>query len=140
MPIEYRIDSRRGLVVATALGTLTDEDVFGYQREVWSRPDVAGYDELVDMSQVERIVLPSADRVRELAAFSAGMDDPSPGSRFAIFAPTDLAFGLGRMYETYRGLAGGGTKQVGVFRTLAEALVFLEIDELPDRRPPGAAA
>src|SRR5205085_328644 len=106
MPIEYRIDTRRGLVVATAHGTLTDEDVFGYQREVWSRPDVAGYDELVDMSRVERIVLPAADRVRELAAVSAAMDDPAPGARFAIYAPTDLAFGLGRMYEVYRGLSG----------------------------------
>lgn len=131
MPIDYRIDHARRLVVATGHGTLTDADVFGFQREVWSRPDVAGYDELVDVSRVEKVVLPSADRVRELAELAVAMDVPSSPSRFAIVAPSDLTFGLGRMYETYRGLAGGGTKQVGVFRTLDEALTFLGLDDHP---------
>ena len=58
MPIEYRIVRERRLVVAKAHGTLTDQDVFGYQRDLWSRADVAGYDELVDMTQVEHKVNP----------------------------------------------------------------------------------
>ena len=35
MPIDYGIDGERGLVVCAPSGTLTDEDIFGYQREVW---------------------------------------------------------------------------------------------------------
>jgi hypothetical protein len=131
MPIEYRIDHARRLVVATGHGAITDADVFGYQREVWSRPDVAGYDELVDVSRVERIVMPSPGRVRDLAELSASMDVPPGGSRFAIVAPSDLTFGIGRMYETYRGLAGGEAKKVSVFRTLDEALRFLGLDNHP---------
>ena len=131
MPIEYHIDHARRLVVATGHGTLIDADVFGYQREVWSRPDVAGYDELVDVSRVEKVVLPSADRVRDLAELAVAMDAPASPSRFAIVAPSDLTFGLARMYETYRGLAGGGTKQVGVFRTRDDALTFLGLDNYP---------
>jgi hypothetical protein len=126
--IEYRIDHKRRLVLTKGRGTLTDADVFGYQREVWSRPDVAGYSELMDMSEIVHIAVPSQDRVRELAKLSAGMDDLSKGSKFAIFAPTDAAYGLGRMYQTFRDLQRQGTKQVGVFRTLEEALVFLEIE------------
>jgi hypothetical protein len=53
------------------------------------------------------------------------MDSSSSSSRFAIVAPTGEAFGLGRMYETYRSLDERSTKQVGVFRTLEEALAFL---------------
>ena len=63
MPLEYRIDHRLRLVLTRAVGVLTDEQVFGYQHAVWSRPDVAGYDELVDMSDVEHVAVPSIDRV-----------------------------------------------------------------------------
>src|SRR5262252_7659113 len=42
MPIEHTIDHARRLVLAKGKGTLTDEDVFSYQRTVWSREDVAG--------------------------------------------------------------------------------------------------
>jgi hypothetical protein len=127
MPIEYTIDHERRLVIAQAKGTLTDEDVFRYQRDVWSSPGVDGYNELVDMRQVEDIDLPSVDRIRGLATFSAGMDARSSASRFAIVATTEIAFGLGRMYETYRGLDDRSTKEVSVFRTLEEAQAFLGI-------------
>src|SRR5688572_12835092 len=111
MPIEYVIDHERRLVTATARGVLTDEDVFGYQREVWSRHDVIGYNELVDMSEVEKIVQPTSERVRELAQFSASTDAPSVPSKFAIVAPQDIAFALGRMYEAYRDFEHRSTKQ-----------------------------
>ena len=67
VPIEYRILHERRLVLAKGHGTLTDQEVFGYQRDVWSLPEVAGYDELVDMTQVQDIALPSTQRVRALA-------------------------------------------------------------------------
>src|SRR5262245_59518643 len=97
MPIRTSVDHARRLVVARASGLLIDEEVFGYQRDVWSRPDVAGYDELVDMTAVQDIALPSAKRARELASLSASMDRPSPiesregKSRFAIVAPENFA-------------------------------------------------
>lgn len=90
-------------------------------------PDVGGYNELVDMSQVDSIDLPSVDRVRELASLSAAMDNRSSASRFGIVAPTPIAFGLGRMYEAYRSLDDRSTKEVRVFRSREEALKFLGI-------------
>jgi hypothetical protein len=129
MPIDHEIDHARRLVLAHGRGTLTDEEVFAYQREVWSRADVMGYDELVDMTAVEHIALPSADRVQDLARLSAGMDTRARPSRLAVVAPTDAAFGLGRMYQAHRELDTRSTKQVGVFRTRAEALAFLGIEE-----------
>ena len=91
MPIDYVIDHDRRLVLARGHGTLTHEDVFGYQREVWSRPEVNGYNELVDMSQVVHIALQSVEGVRELANLSAGMDARSSASKFAIVAPVTKA-------------------------------------------------
>ena len=125
MPIEHTIDHDRRLVVARGRGILTDRDVFDYQRGVWSRPEVAGYDELVDMSGIEGIDLPSIERVRELAQLSAAMDEGAPPSRLAIVAPKDYAFALGRLYEAYRGLDQRSRKHVSVFRTVEDALTWL---------------
>jgi len=131
MPIEYFVDHERKLVLAKGRGTITDQDVFGYQREVWSRPDLAGYSEFIDMGEVERIVLPSTERVWDLALLSADMDPQDRASKFAIVAPEGLLFGLGRMYETYRSLQVRSTKQVGVFRSAEEAFAFLGIEADP---------
>jgi hypothetical protein len=131
MPLEHRIDHGLRLVLTRAIGTLTDDEIFAYQREVWSRPDVAGYDELVDMSDVEHVAVPSTHRVTQLASFSAAMDARTPVSRFAIVAPRDFEFALGRMYEARRELDSRGTKRVGVFRTRAEALAWLGLESEP---------
>jgi hypothetical protein len=128
MPINYTIDREHRVVIATAHGALTAEDIFGYQKSVWSQPDVAGFDELVDMTRVHHIVEPSAERIQDLAKLSAGMDAPAK-SRFAIVAPDDLAFGLGRMFASFRRIEEASTKSVGVFRTLDQALAFLGIDQ-----------
>ena len=134
MPIAYGIDPERRLVVAAPFGTLTDQDIFGYQREVWSRPEVAGFDELVDMNDVEHIALPSPQRVIDLAELSATMEGASDrvgrAPRMAIVAPTDISFGLGRMYQAYRRMKSQGVpRHVGVYRTMQEALAFLDIEE-----------
>ena len=38
MPITYEIDRSRMIVFTKAIGVLTPQDVFSYQREVWSTP------------------------------------------------------------------------------------------------------
>jgi len=125
MPIEVRLDPERRWVVAEGHGVVSLEDMLRYQQDVWSRPDVAGWDELVDMSDVREAVAPTAARMQELAARAVSMDHASEGSRLAIVAPQHEFFGLARMYEAYRGLAGHSTKQVAVFRDRGEAAVWL---------------
>jgi hypothetical protein len=121
IPIHFQIDHDRRIVMARCVGTMTDRDVFDYQRSAWSGPETTGYDEIMDMSETEDIAVPSAQRVRDLATVSAGMDTRVPTSKFAIVAPGDLAYGLGRMYQAYRQLDERSTKQVAVFRTMEEA-------------------
>jgi hypothetical protein len=133
MPIDYRVESDRRRVMAEGRGTVTAEEIFGYQREVWSRGDVAGFDELVDMSAVERVAEPSSDGMRGLAEMSARTDPPGE-TRFAIVAPQDSLFGLGRMYEAFRELNPRSTRLVSVFRDRESALRWL------DREEPAAGA
>jgi hypothetical protein len=128
MALEYQIDHVRRVVFMRCHGTLTDQEVFDYQREVWSRRELAGYDEICDVTDVEHIALPSTQRVIDLATLAAQMDVPQSTSRLAIVAPEGRAYGLGRMYQTYRELDERSTKKVAVFRTLPAALEWLGID------------
>jgi hypothetical protein len=139
MGMEYRIDTERRVVIGACHGVLTDKEVFDYQRDVWSRPEVAGYDELIDMTKVERIDLPSSSRLRDLAELAAGMDPPNTTTKLAIVAPRDLAFAIGRMYEAYRGLNTRSTKQVCVFRTADEAEAWLWPAQARKQQAGGAA-
>jgi hypothetical protein len=129
MPITYRIDHERRLVHAEVSGTLTRDDAFSYQREVWSRPDVRGYQQLVDASAVDRIDIPfpSSQAMQDLAALAAGMDDRQVKSKFAIVAVSSFAYGLARMYATYRALQTNSTKEVAVFRSVPEAMAWLGV-------------
>ena len=128
MPLAFRLDRDAHVIVAAAYGTVTDEQVFEYQREISSREDTIGYDELVDVTHMKEIALPSTDRVRDLAVVAAGADASRGSSRLAIVAPGDLAFALGRMFQTNRELDPRSKREVGVFRTTKEALAFLRID------------
>jgi hypothetical protein len=132
MPIIYRIDHERRLVLARAIGIFNATVAFTYQRDVWTRPNVAGFDEIVDMSPVTEVEMNPPDRLRQLAELSSSADLPTLSSRMAIVAPTDLTFGLGRMYEAHRALQSRSTKDVGVFRSLAEAYAFLGVEGTPE--------
>jgi hypothetical protein len=138
MPIQYQIDPVARLVIARAEGVLTEKDVFAYQTEVWSRPEVAGYNELVDMTAVTKIemIAQAQDTMKKLASLSSRMDHPAIESKLVIVAPDNLSFGYGRMYEAFRGMEKGGTKTVHVFRSPAEALTLLGIEAIPDRPEP----
>jgi hypothetical protein len=81
------------------------------------------------MTEVTQIVKPSPESVRRLAKLSATMDSPASG-RFAIIAPQDLAFGLGRMYEIFRGMEEDSMKTLRVCRNVEDALAFLELSDL----------
>jgi len=128
MPIVYTVDHARRIILAEGRGVFTPEDVEQYQTET-QRPELAGYDEMVDMTAVREIALRSTDGIRELARHSAALDDGAAPSRFAIVAPQDAFFGIGRMYETYRSLDERSRKRVSVFRSRKEALAFLGIDD-----------
>jgi hypothetical protein len=129
MPIEHRIDRERRLVIATGRGTLTHDELMGYQRTVWSSPEVAGFNELADMRAVQHFGPASPEQMLELARFAAHMDAGATATKFAIVASHDVAYGLGRMFQAFRGLESQSRKQVAVFRTMEEALRWLGLEE-----------
>ena len=125
MPIDYRIDRRKRTVFVTPRGLLTHAGMVAYQEEVWTRSDVSGYDELIDMSVVDRLDLRSPDQILELAARSAGMDAGKPRSKMAIVATDKLHAALGRMYGASRKESPSNRREIEVFQSLDAALAWL---------------
>jgi hypothetical protein len=126
MPLRYQIDDENRLVLMTGHGTVTDQEVFEYKQSVWSLESVAGYDELVDMRDVQKLDVPTADRLRELARLSAAMDVQTP-SKLAIVANDPVTVEVARTYEVLRKLDRRSTKKVGVFLTVEEAALWLRM-------------
>jgi len=126
MPIEYHIDHGRRLVLISASGKLTEEDIFNYRRKVWSLPDVRGFNELVDGRKVEEILSITIEKISELAKLSASMDDKAISTKLAIVASDTFLYGMGRLYEAFRTVNPKSTKKVSVFRTMQEAIEWIE--------------
>ena len=129
MPLTYSIDSVHKIVVANAFGILSIDDIFGYQREVWLRPLVRGFNELVDMTNVEAVNPPTADQLRSFSEFAASMDDVVGQSKLAIVAQGDLDYGLARMFQSFREMNPNSKKVISVFRSLKDALEYLGIGD-----------
>lgn len=124
---------------ATPRGTLTHGDMMAYQKTVWSRPSVRGFDELIDMSEVAGLDFESPQDVLELAALSATMDDSKKRTRLAIVAADKLHHALARMYRAYRDQSPRTSREVEIFGSLDEALKWLRPSREKRRKPAGSA-
>lgn len=125
MPIERTIDHDKRLMTTKLHGKVSDAEIFAYQHENSLIPEIATYNEFVDVDVSAQIEFVSSERVTELATIAATMSTPATPVKLAIFASTDLHFGLARMYQAKREFVKKGTITVRVFRDRDEALQWL---------------
>lgn len=133
MPVTYEIDTDRRLVLARGTGLLRSSEIVRYMNEVWTNPEVVGFDAVFDLTNVEDIEFQSSDAVRGVAEVAARTDSPDTQARLAIVATADYAFGVSRMYQSYRQMHKRATKEVAVFRSFEEALTWIESSRESDR-------
>jgi hypothetical protein len=126
MPISYKIDEDRGLVLTTATGTLTDADILSLKALLAADPRWRpGMRELSDVRGVERLDVTTAG-VRQMAAWDAAADPAIGQYRLAIVASRDHVFGMARMYEM---LTDQSVPGVSVFRDIDEAIRWLNTND-----------
>ncbi len=119
MPAFYKIDKGRRLVLSSATGVLTAEDMWTHQKQLASDKDFdSGFSQLLDFTGVTEIGF-KVDDVRSLAERNVF----SPRSRRAFIVNRDVLYGLARMYELLR--EGRGDDEIQVFRDRDEALAWL---------------
>jgi hypothetical protein len=129
MPIDIRVDSAERVRYSWVTGIVTDAEVIDAYDRVVDDPDFdPTLDVIADMTGVVRIDV-TANRVRELAerrARNARLNAARP--RVAIVAPTDVMFGIARMYES-SGPRDDGSRRYLVCRTMEEARAWLSLPE-----------
>ena len=126
MPISYRIDPARSLVLTTVTGVVTDNDVLAHKRALASDPEYhPSMKELSDVRGVTDLEV-TAEGIAVMAGFDREHDDTERGHRIALVASADVVYGMARMYQMNTVEAD---ERVGVFRTLDEATRWLGIDE-----------
>jgi hypothetical protein len=101
MPISYRIDSERGLVITTASGVLTDDDILELKRRLAADPEFKmGMRELSDVRAVTDLQV-STEGVRRMAAMDESPSSARSSHKLAIVAGSDATFGMARMYQMF---------------------------------------
>ena len=122
MPADFELDTVERTVRSRALGIVTDENLFNQVERIRTLFEQGILDstwaQVCDFTAAERFDCISSDEIRRLAG-----SNPWPkASLRAIVVPSDLGFGLGRMYEMLCGTAG---ENVCVVRSAADALAWL---------------
>lgn len=118
MPITYRVDAGEALILTTATGTLSDDDILAHKRALLDDPSVVPrMAELSDVRGVTELAV-TTDGIRMFTSFDRA--NARPDGRLAIVASEDFTFGTARMYQM-----GGAEDNVGVFRTVEEARDWL---------------
>ena len=121
MPEAHQIDVARRVVVSRAWGELSTADLLSHYRAVAADPAFdPTFAQLVDLREVTTFTLDTGV-LRSRAAHSLFQ----PGVRRAVVAPSDVAYGLARMFGTY---AESASQTIAVFRAIGEAEHWLGID------------
>ncbi len=133
MPAHHTIHTSTKLITTIWSGEAVDSELIDallkYQRDIKSKPDYYSYNEIVDFTKATDFNLSTAG-IRRLAHLAANTDVQGIKTKLAIIVNIPLAFGLGRMYEVYRGLVPSVFKKdVRVFKNYNDALAWIENDE-----------
>jgi hypothetical protein len=119
VPLCYKIDKERKLVMSTGSGVVTMAESLAHQDNLLKDPDFApSFSQLMDLTHVTELQLGTED-VRRIAQRPIFSGD----SRRAIVASRDVVFGVLRMFEIFREHLG--ETGIRVFRNLDEALAWV---------------
>jgi len=131
MPAHHTIDDTKKLITTTWSGEAVDNELIAaltkYQQDIRSQSQYYSFNDIVDFSTVNSFRL-STEGIIKLAQLAANTDILGIKTKLAIIVKKPIAFGLGRMYETYRNVMPSGLKEVRVFMNHSDALVWIESD------------
>ena len=120
MPAEYKIDKTLGVVFSLAHGIINDHDAYSHQKKLRNDHDFdPRFNQLADFTKLTHADI-STEAIHHLA-------DRNPfglGSKRAFVAPSDLMYGLSRMFQV---LTNHHQNKLIVFRDMHEARKYLSL-------------
>lgn len=123
MPIKYAIDDDLRLVHATAVGSVTLDELVDHLRALSADPRyVPPMKKLVDY-RAGHVIAMSVEETRRLTEFKLGLGDVFRGEMCAFLVSDDRDFGLSRVSGAY----ADPMLESNVFREVHSALAWLGI-------------
>ena len=122
MPIHYEIQPDQKVVYTTLKGELSEIELADYFMSLVSHPLFhPSFRVLVNTARIDSVAVTG----EEIRAMSEATHDEAAklgGARVAIYAPSDVVYGMMRMYQTLR---DESPYDIKVFRDLGEARRWL---------------
>jgi len=129
MPANHYIDNKSRLLITTWQGEACDIDLIQaikkYQKDIQNHPDYITYNEVVDFSKVAGIKL-TTEGIKSIGLIASATDQNEVNRKLAFIVSSNLAFGLARMYEAYRGLSKKAHKEIRVFKNKKDAFEWVK--------------
>jgi hypothetical protein len=124
-PLTHALHDDLRLLICTWSGVITDAEMLdGYRRAYADRRWRPGFNEVTDLRGADLRAITS-DGLRGVQALvSESMTGFTGAFRTAVLAPTDLTFGLSRMYEA---MAADSPESVRVCRDVHDAAAWVGI-------------
>lgn len=133
MPAKHHIDNNEQLIITTWDGEATGiellDAIIKYQNTIQNHPDYIRYNEVVDFSNVTGIKVTS-DAIKNISQIASKTDKQESNRKLALIVCSNLAFGLARMYEIYRGFSKNAYKKIRVFKNEKDAYEWVKVDRL----------
>lgn len=128
MPVSHEIDHINQRIVTQWLGHVTDHEMIQayqeYLKNIKTLRQYIAFDEVVDFSQAGEFKL-TVEGIKKLGELASSQDRQDITTRLAIIVHSKLAFGLARMYLTYRSFSPSAHKETRVFKQQQAALEWL---------------
>jgi len=122
MPVENKIIVEKRLIITRMFGDVDYADVTSVNQMLTAMPEFdRSFDQLVDLTGIAKINV-SADVLRN---FARGQVVFRKESRCAVVAPTDLVYGMARVYASVQ----SDRNDFQIFRTFEEAQSWLAIEK-----------
>lgn len=129
MPANHKIDTEARLLITTWEGEARDIEVIKaltkYQKDIQNHSNYIDYNEVLDCSNVTNIKLTS-EGIQNIARIASDADQSGSGRKLAFIVASNLAFGLARMYEIYRGLGKKSQKKIRIFKNKKDAFEWVQ--------------
>ncbi|MBD3347492.1 MAG: hypothetical protein GF401_20745 [Chitinivibrionales bacterium] len=124
MPSHYTWDPSQRILRASFFGVVNNEDLRKLALDVARDPVIVPpIYELIDLRSVEEVSADS-EGMRFVANVELTYREKFQGQRISIIAPTNLLYGMARMYEMISS-ASDTPSEISVFKTAEEAEAWL---------------
>ena len=121
MPVDFKIDTERRLIVATVFDEISDTDIIEALNASVSDPDFEpGFNVLSDHTRITRPI--TTEQVKLMVGHMESLSDHLAGARWAIVTNSPASYGMMRMLSVF---AERVPIELQVFRDADEANKWL---------------